>query len=392
MNKYDICTNYLQIIAGTDNTMAASYMEAASNVDKDTTKGMAYLKNFITSIENIASKNGVKDKRISDSKGNIKSFKGYDNIKTALTFMQKNLGAIPMVNECSTILKKLEDNQYLYSKGYEKDVRLVVLEYESAVYILVTTLSMLMANNVDVVSNGTEIKIVKKNANTHGIIEKTAKELSKALDNVDHKTYLEELIKASETADREVGELKENGEFYEANVVTDTLAVLASAGHNIKRIGAAGISAFKKLKKSLFGIVPIIRSCIYLKYKKKADTISSLEQQCAFIQLNIEQLKNRTNMDPEKKEMIIKKQEATIEAYKKKAEKLRAELMETEKEAATEIAKEDPQMKETDGDFVLESGKTFQEIFDTSNDYFIEDYLPDEEYTESEDGTIDERS
>lgn len=84
----------------------------------------------------------------------------------------------------------------------------------------------------------------------------------------------------------------------------------------------------------MFGIIPLIRSCIYLKYKKKADTIAALEAQAAFIDRNIEQLENRTNMDPAKKETIIKKQKAAAEGARKRAAKLRAQLLETEKDSS----------------------------------------------------------
>ena len=64
------------------------------------------------------------------------------------------------------------------------------------------------------------------------------------------------------------------------------------------------------------------------------------------------------------KEEIIKKQQAACEKYAKKAEKLRAQFAEGEKEAATAIAAEDPKMKEVgDGELVLEGGISIKDIF-----------------------------
>jgi len=151
------------------------------------------------------------------------------------------------------------------------------------------------------------------------------------------------------------------------SLVSDTLELINTGislvGYGVRFVG----TATRAVKDSIFGIVPLIRSVMYLKYKKKADTILALEQQVQFIQQNINQLENRSNIDPKKKEHIIKKQQAHIDAYKKRAEKLRAELMETEKDASNAIKNDNPNMSKEDtpnkdDDFVLE-GKTIKEIF-----------------------------
>ena len=73
-------------------------------------------------------------------------------------------------------------------------------------------------------------------------------------------------------------------------------------------------------------------------------------------QQNIEILQKNQSISPEEKEKIIKKQQAVCAKYAKKAEKLRAQFAEEEKEAAIAIAKEDPKMKEVgDGELVLEA-------------------------------------
>ena len=61
-------------------------------------------------------------------------------------------------------------------------------------------------------------------------------------------------------------------------------------------------------------------------------------------------------MSQEQKDAIIKKQKASIEKYRKKAEKLRAQLEEGEKDAASAIKAEDTQIgtpaSASDDDFV----------------------------------------
>lgn len=356
MNPYDINLNYIDILAGTTNNAMKVYREAAENVENNNVKAMGYLKNFITSIESLASKENVKDERITSSKGNIKQFKGYDNIQTALEFLDKNLKGTDLLKELHDIHNALVNCTTQFTAAYERNVRIIILEYESALYMLITGLSMLMATRVDVVQNGTSIKIQKKSGTDMGVMSKTIRELAKQMSSKNHKNYLEELLKSKEELRVNVDSVKvqkESVTFVESSV-TDTIDLITSIWGNVKKLGSFAKRTAIGIRQSFFGIIPLIRACLYMRYKKKADTILALEQQIAFINMNIEQLQNMKTMNPAKKAEIIQKQKAVIEQYRKKAEKLRAQLCETEKEAATEINKEDPNLKNVDDEFVLE--------------------------------------
>ena len=368
---YSINTNYFEIISGTSNQYNSLYKEAADNADKGNKEGMGYLKNFLVSIENVIDKDGGIDKGITASKGNLKNYKGYNNIKTSIEFLTKHLGKVGNVKECADIYDALEKFQPQYTEGYDKKVRLIELEYESAVYMLVTGLSMLMATQVDFVANGTEIKIQKKSTAAYGITEKTLSELAKQLSKREHKTYLEALIKAVDYQEPvkpdEVKPVKEDAaDTIKIAVagISDTLSLIKTIFTRGFGLIYSGIGAFKTIKNTIFGIVPLIRSIVYLKWKRKANAVLALDQQCEFIKQNIEILQKNQSIDPAKKEEIIKKQQAACEKYAKKAEKLRAQFAEGEKEAATAIAAEDPKMKEVgDGELVLEGGISIKDIF-----------------------------
>lgn len=153
------------------------------------------------------------------------------------------------------------------------------------------------------------------------MISKVIKDMAKELSSKNHKEYLSFLLKSKDVNGVST-QVTESMTFTES-AVSDTLAVIEAIWDGTVAIGKFGVKAVGAVKSSLFGIVPLIRSVVYLKYKKKADTILALDQQCKFIDLNIQQLENRTNLDPKKKEVIIKKQRAKIEEYQKKAEKLR---------------------------------------------------------------------
>ena len=348
--EYNINNNYLELISGTSNFTSKVYREAADNVDKGTPKGMAYLKNFLTSIEKVSEK--VSDSRISSSKGNIKNFKGYNDIKFSISFLNKHMKDLPGLKDCTTVFDALENWSALYENGYTKNIRLMVLEYETSVFMLTTTLASLFANNVEFVSNGTEIKITKKTGTGHGVIDKTMADLAKQLGDRSHKEYLDALVSSTEGAVTE-------SVYTEAalELVTASLKLIGETLDNIFKIGKSGARLIKLVKKSVFGIVPLIRSAMYIWYKRKADTIVALEEQVVFIQRNIEQLEKNQTVDPAKKAVIIKKQKAIIEARLKKAAKLRAELMETEKQAAVAIEKDNTKIGDTstNDDLILEA-------------------------------------
>ena len=361
MNGYEVSNDFFEIITGTTNKFHPAYMEAAKEVDKGSNKSLGYIKNFITSIEKIANKDKVKDSRISKTKGNIKNFDICDDIKTSIEFLQKHLGKTGTIKSLNDIYNSLEKYQPQYTEGYEKNIRLVVLEYENAVDILVTGLAMLTAECIDVKQSGSTIKIKKVANKTTGVIHKTIDSFAKQVTGTKHKEYLEELIKSKEYAKVSTS-IKESTSFMEAGVA-DTLELIDVMITSVGKIGHYTMNIVRTIKNSLFGVIPLIRTCLYIRYKKKADTILALEQQVEFISQNIERLENRSNIDPAQKETIIKKQKATIEAYKKKAAKLRAELIETEKDTVTAMNNENPELKEVDDDFILENGVSVTDFF-----------------------------
>lgn len=387
MNNISISNDFLEIIAGTTNKLHPVYMEASKSIDNNTPKAMGYIKNFINSIERVANKESVKDTRISETKGNIKNLSSYEDIKTSMEFLKKNLGGVKVINDLHSIFSSLEKYQAQYTEGYEKNIRLVVLEYESAVDMLITGLTLTMADQIDVVQNGTAIKIQKNNNSMNGVIYKTIADLSTQMSAKNHKQYLDEMIKSKEYAKVDTS-IKESTLITEA-AVADTLELIDVMITSVGKIGHYTANIVRTIKNSLFGILPLIRSCLYIRYKKKADTVLALEQQVEFINQNIEQLQNRTNIPEDEKKRIIKKQQATVEAYKKKAAKLRAQLTDTEKQASEAIKKEDPAIKNTnDDDFVLENAGFKSSFLLNNSTMSFSDFL--EKIDKEEEDDVDE--
>lgn len=360
MIRNEICTDFYQIISGSSNKISRLYMEAVKNTNDDG-NAIKYLKKFIISIETIASKNNAIDKRISNSKGNINEFDGYDSIEKGLKFLITN--KTPVGNAITTDLKLLnssiEKYKPFYVNGYNNNNRLLILEYECAMYLLITGLTMAISYCFDVTESYGTPKIVPKTKVYFGVTGTKLHEMAEELNKKDHALYLDQLDKASTPSSKNVNEY-----VYTEGVVNtafEIVSLIKSVFGAVNSIGRLGVAGVRSIKNTMFGIIPLIRSVIYLSYKRKADTILSLEQNMMFIDKNIEILNNKANIDPKKKEMIIKKQRAKIESYRKRSEKLRAQLEEGEKDAANAIKVDDTKIKDTpsndnqDDDLVLES-------------------------------------
>lgn len=365
----NLCNNFIEIIAGTNNFVTKAYMEAKS-ISEDPEKAKKYVKKFITSIESISNKGNANDKKISASKGNMKQFDGYGDIKYIIDFIRKNIPGNKYAKDLITLHDCIDKYQSQYTEAYNKNVRLVILEYESCVFLLVTGLAHCMCNNIDVAHTGTKIKIQKKNSPEGGAIIKLVKDMVKELNRKQHKDYLESMIKLYMETPIDT-EIKEST-IYEG-VVDETFTAIDKIFSVTSSAASYTINIARGIKSSVFGILPMIRSILYLRYKKKADTINALEQQVQYIKNNIEQLENRTNINPKEKERIIKRQEAYIKQYQKRADKLRAQLIETEREVEQAVKKNDEEIKSAgneDDDFILESFRRY--LFEIDDISFFE--------------------
>lgn len=339
-------TDYHAIVSGNVSPYSRVYREAAEETENKTPKGMARLKAFAGDIEKVSSKSTVRDSRITASRGNLEKFSAYDSIQSSISFLQKNLSTIELLPELVTIRDEIMNCSQEFQDGYTQKCKLVQLEYESAVFLLVTGLSLTMAAGMDVQSNGTEIRIVKKQIKSNGSTVKMVKDLAKIYDGKDHRQYLKAVLKAG----KEPAPVNEAGEVLGVIQVVDSIM-----GHLHTIVRGAG-NIFRVAKNTALGIIPLIRSIMYHHYQKKADAVANLELQAALLEENMAILNNRTNVDPEKKKEILEKQQAYVEKYRKKAEKIRAQICEMEKDAVTEMKKNEPSIQNASGDdFVLES-------------------------------------
>lgn len=372
---YDICTDYVEILAGTNNKTSPAYLEAAEAVEKHNKKGKSYLRSFLTSISRIFNRTKPKLESIRKSKGSIKSYHGYDDIEKAFGILNKHVKGSSHVKNLKTIHDQLIKFESQYMDAYELGIDLLMLEYETAADTLVTGLSMCISQMCDVNLKIDKIVITKKELNGLSMMTKVIHDYAKQLSARNHKAYLDGMIASKKKLGHHHGMIAtESVEYITEGSIVDSIEIFNVMIDNIRGIGNSIRSILIGVKNSVFGILPLTRAALYIHYQRKGDMVLSLEEQVAFIEQNIEQLRNRTNMDPKEKAIIIKKQQAIVEAYRKKAEKLRVQFVDAEREASNRINAEDaqlPSMSEDD-DFLLEDVGI--EIEDTDFDVLSEEY------------------
>jgi hypothetical protein len=214
--------------------------------------------------------------------------------------------------------------------------------------------------DIEIDDKGT-VKCVSKSDNSKQLAQWSdiISKYSAQLKQSNHKKYLQQL-------NNEKDKVEVNTNINEG-AVADFFDAATSIFNIAGNIVSGGVNLFVYVKNTVFGIVPLIRSVVFLKYKAKADTIVSLQNQIASLEQNINRLENKTAMDPKKKEVIVKKQRAYIEAYKKKAAKLLAELTEGEKDAAVALKEDNKKIEQEtkDDDIVVENA----ELYDYINNY-----------------------
>lgn len=333
MSNYNIPTDYYDLVLGNFTKHSMKYERAFTESQIGNPTGNNIFTRFMKSIESLFRSKEVKDDRISSSRGNIENFEGNENIVKSLSFIKDNFKGATIYNELNTIYEYLKGHADLYEMGYEKNIFPIIAEYDNAVYILVTGLSTVMSSEMDLDIKNNKLVVSKKDSNMIGIISNAVKGMASELAKPTHTDYLNELIKAADAPTN----IQED--------FVDTINAWNASGELFKNLVKGATTLVKKTINTGLGIIPLIRSIIYLRYKRKADLILELDQQVAYIEQNIELLRNKTNMDPKEKEIIIKKQQAYINAYRKKAEQLRAELAETEKDAAKAAKDDEPNIQ-----------------------------------------------
>lgn len=340
---YDIILDPVEFFAETKNRTNPAYMEAFEKIRGTSPGALGRIKRLVTAIKK---KYKNQDNDIVGSKGNILAYKYHDSIEKAFQILKKYHANSPVVQSLEKIHKALHTNRVVYEDGYKKYVDLITIEYEMALTTLVNGLEYQLASALEIEERRGTFIISKKSGKGNTTLDKMIISLASEISEHSHVQFMTALVKAKEEYKVNTS-VNESTNFEESTVseIVDLIRELPRSGEGLFRSVVGG---FKTLIKSAFGILIIIRACTYYWYQRKANKIISLQEQIHFIELNIEQLQNMKSMDPVKKEEVIKKQRAVIEIYRKKSDKLLAQLQDTSRDTSTSLKQDEVEIKKDD--------------------------------------------
>lgn len=348
MDTY-ITSDIMEILSGVTNTTSPLYTEAVKNVNGSTEKKLAILKRFMTSIN---SRGMIDNKEILASKGDIKKYSKYGDIVSGLDKLKSFMGSNKEYKSLQTILTELEKHRDDYVRGYEKKIPLLTLVYESSAFMLIDGVNYLIANCIEVVEHNEKVEMKFKGAAPKGIMTKTINDLAAQLSSKSFNNFIEVAI---DTVNKDIV-TTEATVFEEASggsVVTDVVALVERILSFVGKHGLAVVRGGYEIIKAVFNIVPIVRNIIFIYYKHKVDKIERYEILIQFIQMNIDQLNNKKDMDPKEKEKIIKKQKATIQRYTNLANNLRARFTDVEQQVENDVDADNASIRNAEDDFEI---------------------------------------
>ena len=332
----------------TENTshLSPAYMEASNIFAKVGGKGKEVIATLYKNIKGkIVGKKLTKEEEFcKKSKGDVDKIPYTKFLDDAIQLLNGVSEAKSIAKDIDTVLKFLRKHKALYEKAYEKKMDLVTMEFENAVFLIVLSASFALSIycQFDLDEKSGKFKKFGSPKKDGGVIFKALSELTKQITTADHIKYLEYLLKIADEIPVDTRPTVKT----EAVGMQDALGLMTAIYGNLGKAVKFSFSIISGIWKTMFGILPLMRVIVYLRLKHKANTIIRLEEQVRMIKDNIEQLEKEKTRDPKEKEIIIRKQKAYIEAYNKKCEKLRAQLMDTEKEAVNAMEKNKNEIKE----------------------------------------------
>ena len=259
---------------------------------------------------------------IPKSKGNIKNYSGYNTMIQTLDTMLNLASTSGMTNESFKMIntvreavRTIENLSNEYEKGFQKKNEYIMVEYNCFVYCCVQATSSLLSEVVEFIKDfdkenfTIKLKNTKYRANLFYV-----EQLTKFVNinaSSDYRKYLESLLEGDK------------------NNFTGAMAV-----------GIAAVVSVAVM------IVPVTRSCVYHIYKMRTKLSEALALQAYFLELNKASIESNSSMTKEKKNKVIKKQEAVRKLFLKLSDKLRVDNAKATKESEQDKKKDDKKLSQ----------------------------------------------
>ena len=223
---------------------------------------------------------------IPKSAGNIKAYKGYNNMVETLNTLnslaidQKNKTVIEYTSIVQKAISNIEQLSSTYSKGFISKTDYVILEYNTYVYTCVEATTTLLYTFVDY------MKRPDQDTMTISLSNSTLRA---------DLFYIEQLKKFNNVNDKMGIDYRK------------MLESLCSKGKN-NFLGAEMVIGIAAVSVAAMAIVPITRELIYRFYHLRGSLSKSLEMQASFLEMNAACVQSNGVMTAEKKKKVLDKQ------------------------------------------------------------------------------------
>ena len=223
---------------------------------------------------------------IPKSAGNIKAYKGYNNMVETLNTLnslaidQKNKTVIEYTSIVQKAISNIEQLSSTYSKGFISKTDYVILEYNTYVYTCVEATTTLLYTFVDY------MKRPDQDTMTISLSNSTLRA---------DLFYIEQLKKFNNVNDKMGIDYRK------------MLESLCSKGKN-NFLGAEMVIGIAAVSVAAMAIVPITRELIYRFYHLRGSLSKSLEMQASFLEMNAACVQSNEVMTAEKKKKVLDKQ------------------------------------------------------------------------------------
>lgn len=270
-------------------------------------------------FQSVISKAHVNFDDIPESKGNVEDYKGYPTMKDTLYTMRQLAEAqkATSVKETVEIVEKALANLVslapLYQKGFQVKSDYVMLEYNTFVCCCVEATTSVLCSFVDYMkrpdSSVMEIKLVNTKYRANNLYLEQLKKFNRINETMDYRKFLEQMCSKG----------REN--FVGAEVVGLTAIMLVA-----------------------ISIVPITRTLIYQFYNLRRKLSDSLNMQAMFLELHKTCVEANTDFTKEKKEKILRKQDALRKTMLKLADKIKVTDVKASRQTASDLNKDNKLM------------------------------------------------
>lgn len=297
MTKKDFLMESVKILRETPNDMRHDSKIMAMLEDVTSPIQMKYNQALYDSI---LSRKHIDFDKIPDSKGDVTRYAGYANMKKILKIMSDmdEFSRTEVVHYVRTVDKALENILLLrdvYQKGFDNKCEYVMLEYNTYVYTCVEATTSILYEFVDYIKRpekGTYEIVLKNNSYRANLF------------------YVQQLEKFNNVNRTMLADHRKLLEAMMAKDKSDAIGASFAVGSVVIAVVAASI-------------VPITRELIYQFYNTKRKLSECLAQQAYFLEMNKTQLEANNAFTKDKKDAILRRQEALKKNLLKLSEALR---------------------------------------------------------------------